>query len=86
MRNRTQEKETVFVAELERFGYMLTAIGHTAIQAERAVLDSYYEYYKNVNGIAPDEDWADDDGRTYWSVARDEIYVHEEEFGKVWWN
>ena len=78
-------KETVFIAELERFGYTLMAVGHTSVQAERAVLAEYYERYKDANGIAPDEDWIDDD-RTYWSVARDEIYVHEEEIGKVWWN
>lgn len=79
-----QGKPSVFVSQLERFGYTLTTIGRTKTEAENAVLSDYYSVYKDVNGIAPDEDWIDDE-HTYWSLAKEEIFTEEVEFGKVRW-
>ena len=82
--NKMQGKATVFISQLERFGYTLTAVGRTKREAENAVLSDYYSVYKDVNGIAPDEDWLDDE-HTYWSLAKEEIFTEEVEFGKVRW-
>lgn len=79
-----QGKPTVFVSQLERFGYTLEAIGRTQKEAESALLSEYYRVYKEENGIAPDEDWLDDE-RTYWSLAKEEIFTEEVELGKVRW-
>ena len=79
-----KQKQTVFVAELFRFDDYLIAVGRTKKEAENAVLTEYYASYKDINGTTPDVDWVDDD-QTYWSLAKDEIFTEEVEFGKVMW-
>lgn len=79
-----QGRPTVFISQLERFGYTFEAVGRTAKEAETAVLSKYFELYKDINGNPPDVEWVDD-RHTYWSLAKEEIFTEEVELGKVRW-
>lgn len=80
----TKQKGSVFIASIERFGYILQAVGQTKQQAENALLAAYFETYKDTNGINPDEDWVDNSD-TYYYLAKREMFTREVEFGKVEW-
>lgn len=64
----------IYLAQLERFGYMLTAVGTTKKQAVEAIMETYTNAYLATNGIDPAEDMIDDN-RSYSDLAREEIYV-----------
>ena len=76
-----------YLAQLERFGYVLTAIGETDEQARNAVMSAYLSAYINQNGTNPAKDIAYEyyDERTYWDIALDEICVTKMAFGSVEW-
>ena len=79
--------ETIFVTELERFGYTLRAAGRTKKEAEDAVLAEYYNAYMDYNnGAKPDEEILDEGNNTYYNLAKTELYTEELPFGKVWWS
>lgn len=84
MKNKMQGKPTVFISQLERFDYTLTTIGRTKKEAEESLLTEYFRVYKDINGTEPDKDWVTDT-ETYWSLAKEEIFTEEVEFGKVMW-
>ena len=76
----------IYLGQLERFGYTLTAIGPTKKEVESSLMAEYETAYKNANGCDPREDYYDDwDERSYYDVAKDEIYVEEMTVGKVIW-
>ena len=81
--------DAVYVTELERFGYVLKAVGRTAKEAEDAVIAEYIRTFKDLNnGEDPAEEVCGDDcfsTRSYLEVAKDELYTEKVEFGKVWW-
>lgn len=79
-----QGKATYFISQLERFDYTLTAVGRTKKEAEQSLLAEYFRVYKDINGTEPDKDWVTDT-ETYWSLAKEEIFTEEVEFGKVMW-
>lgn len=73
----------IYLAQLERFGYMLTAVGTTKKQAVEAVMETYTNVYINENGIDPAEDMVD--YRSYSDLAREEIYVEALTPGECRW-
>lgn len=87
-------KDGVYIAEIYRFGYDLTAIGRTEQEAVDALMEAYYKAYEDENGIdlralpgEGDEDYdmyAED--REYLETAKDEIYVRFLKFGEVEWH
>lgn len=82
-----KEIKYTFLAQLERFGYVLTAIGETEEQARNAVMSAYLSAYINLNESNPADDVAYEyyDERTYWAIALDEISVTKMSCGNVYW-
>lgn len=79
-------RDKVYIAMLDRFGYTLAVAGETKEQAEESILKAYEMHYLNINGTSPRND-ADDafQGRTYFDVAKDEVFVEEMKFGETYW-
>lgn len=78
------ESKSVFLAQLERFGYMLTAIGQTAKEARDAVINRYTISYMDIHGRDPKDDQVDE-SRSYLDLANEEICITEMTFGTVEW-
>lgn len=66
-----------YLAQLDRFGYVLTAVGRTKKEAADAVLKSYTNTFKSENGIDPRNDYIPntEPKQTYFSLAETELYV-----------
>lgn len=78
----------IYLATLDRFGYNLTAAETTEEKAINAIMTEYVRAYKDANGTDPMEDVFDDysdDAKTYYEVAREDVYVTEMTPGKVEW-
>lgn len=76
----------VYLAQLERFGYMLTAVGRTEAEARDAIISKYKEVYVRENGSDPAKDFFHPiDDRSYLQTAMDELFVQKTEFGEVMW-
>lgn len=72
----------VYLAQLERFGYTLTAIGRTEEEARDAIIKDYKRIYKEWNNVDPGKDFTSDN-RSYLQIAEDELFVEEVELGKT---
>ena len=84
-----EEKEGVFLADLERFGYVLRAAERTKEEAKKAIMAEYRRVYAEYNdGEDPtkvrDEMYSDGE-RSYYEIAEAEVYVRFMPFGKVQW-
>lgn len=80
-------KRGIWLASIERFGYVLTAAGRTEQEAFNAVMDEYRRSFLMRNGISADSPAGDygEAERTYAEIAMDEIYCRKLEYGKVVW-
>ena len=78
---------TVWIAQLERFDYQLVAIGRTEEEARNAILKAYQKAFQERNGTDPAKTVATEYGtsRTFYEIAKEEIFVEETEYGKVLW-
>ena len=75
-----------YLAQLERFGHYLTAVGKTKGEAHDAVMKAYKKAYRDSNdGADPARDIIDSSGRSYLEVAEDEIFVTSLNLGEVLW-
>jgi len=86
-RKSNQKERGVWLATLERFGYVLTAVGETEAEAKKAVMDAYLKAYIDENGADPRQEVCEysSGDETYWEVACEEIYVRFMPYGKVEW-
>lgn len=82
-----KKSKTVWLAELDRFGYMLTAVGNTKEEAEKIIIKEYSKNYKDINGVSPGRDYlySDGDKISYYHAALEDIHYTELEFGKCYW-
>lgn len=67
----------MFFIQLDRFGYMLTAIGKTRNDVKKTIMDEYKRAYKNINGCGPSRrelDW-----------VKEEAVPQEIKCGEVLW-
>lgn len=69
--------EQVYLAQLDRFGYMLTAVGRSKEEARIAIMDEYLKAYVQCNDGYPDQEMFD--------TASNEINVSALVFGRVEW-
>ena len=76
--------EKVYLGQVERFGYVLTAVGRTEKEVKDALLKEYRKAYKDINGIDPKTD-VTVSGRPFQEVFLEELDIEEMEFGKVVW-
>lgn len=67
----------VYLAQLDRFGYTLTAVGRSKEEARTAITDEYMKAYVQCNDCEPDKEELE--------VASDEICVSALVFGQVEW-
>ena len=78
--------KTVYLAQLDKFGYDLTAIGETREEAINAVLKNYSESYKDINGVSPGKDFPDwGEGKSYYYYAKEAVRCNECVIGKCYW-
>lgn len=77
-------KDSIWLAELDRFGYTLRVVGRTKEEARDALIKEYVKTYKEWNGIHPKKDIFYGD-RSYYDSAVDEICPLELQFGEVDW-
>lgn len=88
MKSTKTNKNGVWYAELERFGYTLQTVAGTEKEAKDALLAEYIKAFKRYNdGQDPrryKEFFVED--RTCYEIAEEEIYTTFMEFGKVEWN
>ena len=75
----------IYLAELDRFGYTLSAVGTTADEATKAIMREYRREYKRENGTNPGQDMNELCGKSYSAAAREAIQVTEFTTGKVEW-
>ena len=83
--SKTAQQPKGYLAQLERFGYMITAIGRTEKEARDAVIRSYREAYIHENGIDPGQDRMPYSERTYLALAKEELFCTEIEYGQAIW-
>lgn len=75
----------VYLAQLERFGYTLTAVRGSRAEAEKAILKAYTKAFADVNdGENPAFIECPGTGESYYALAKKELYV-EEATDKVLW-
>lgn len=75
-----------YLAQLERFGHYLTAVGKTKGEAHDAVMTAYKKAFKDSNdGVDPAKDFFPGSDQTYLQVAEDEIFVTSINLGEVIW-
>ena len=83
-----KQKETVWVAQLERFDYTLVAVGKTEKEAREAILKEYIKAFTDLNGEDPRETVAEEygyDTTTFYDIAEEELFAEEVKFGEVKW-
>ena len=80
----SKKKEGVYLAELDAYGYALTAVGKTKAEATKAVRDSYYEGGKKSGlGCPRDERGKERSFKKYAEYAG--FHVHYLPFGECDW-
>ena len=79
-------KNSVWVGELDRFGYVLKTVGRTEEEAREALSNEYIKTYKDINGTDPKEDYVDFVKTSYYDSAMEDINIWEATFGKVEWD
>lgn len=75
-----KEKKVIYMAELDRFGYYLTAVADTQRKAVNAIMRDYTTAYIDRNGTDPKEDESDRsyaEGLTAYEAAQEDIIVRE---------
>ena len=78
--------KTIWLAQLDRFEYTLTAVGKTKEEAISTIMKSYSKAYKDANGVSPGKEYPDyGDGKSYYYCAKGDINFTELEFGKCEW-
>lgn len=76
----------VYMAQLNRFGYALTAVGRTKKEAVDTVIATYINSYKSENGTDPDKDYVDwTEPITYLELAKQETFVTFLDYGHTEW-
>ena len=80
----------VYVAFLNRFGYDLTVAAQTKKDAIDALMAEYADAYKKMNdGEDPEKEISDsiwnDEGKTFYEMAKEDIIIEELTLGKVEW-
>ena len=80
-------KNSVWLGELERFGYNLVVVGRTEKEVRDALAEEYIRTYKQINGdeCDPREEYPYYSDNSYFDEAMEEAYVREMPFGKVEW-
>lgn len=79
-------KNSVWVGELDRFGYTLTVVGRTEEETRESLMNAYEKTYRDLNDDAdPREDIDERYDRTYYEGASEDINVWEMAFGRVEW-
>lgn len=79
-------KNSVWVGELERFGYNLVVVGRTEKEVRDALIKAYKKTYADLNdGADPTKEYPYGDERSYLDYAVDEMYIREMLFGRVEW-
>lgn len=79
-------KNSVWVGELDRFGYVLQTVGRTEEEVREALSKEYIKAYKDINGTDPREDYIYFKESTYYDSAMEDISIWEATFGKVEWD
>lgn len=81
--------EKIWIAQLDRFGYNLTAAGRTEAEAVRAILKDYKEAYERYNGSDPAKDLSDrpfaEEGQTALDVAKEDMITWTLDIGNCTW-
>jgi len=75
----------IYLAQIDRYGYMLTSVGRTEAEARDAILKKYREAFRNDNGCDPSEELLPDTDLSYLELAKEELFVTPVEFGEVLW-
>ena len=78
-------KNGIWLGELERFGYTLVVVGISEEEARESLLKAYEKTYRDLNDDADPREEYYDDGKSYYDVAAEEMYVREMAFGSVEW-
>lgn len=78
-------KNSVWIGELDRFGYVLKTVGRTEDEVRDALSKAYIKTYEYINGNDPREDLSYGD-TTYYDSAMEDINMWEATFGKVEWD
>ena len=79
------KNQTIYVAELERFGYTLTAAGTNKGTLAKAIMAEYEEAYKNLNSEDPHEVFTYSDELSDYDTALEEIYIRPFAPNEVEW-
>lgn len=84
-----KKNKTIWIAQLDRFGYNLTAAGETEKSAKLVVLAEYTRAYIKYNGTDPAKDLSDrpftEEGQTALDVAKEDVITWSLEIGKCEW-
>ena len=75
----------VYLAQLERFGYLITAVGRTKGEAHQAIMETYKSSYRHENGTEPSMDRVPYSDRTFLQLAEEELFVTEIRYGEALW-
>lgn len=78
-------KNSVWIGELDRFGYVLKTVGRTKDEVKEALSKEYIKTYKDINDSDPRKDSYYGD-TTYYDSAMEDINMWEATFGKVEWD
>ena len=82
-------KNSVWVGELDRFGYTLTVVGRTEEETREALMNAYEKTYRDLNNdIDPREDFKEGysgEEISYYDNAKEDVCVWEMAFGRVEW-
>lgn len=79
-------KKSVWIGELERFGYNLVAVGATEEEVRKALSREYIRAYKDINGCDPRKEALNYIGTvSYYDNAMEDIYIRELKYGEVEW-
>lgn len=79
------KKDGVWLAELDRFGYILRVVGRTKEEAEDALMKEYVKTYRNRNGSNPKNVSFYGADESFYDVALSDMSVTEMPFGEVDW-
>ena len=78
-------KNSVWLAELDRFGYDLRVIGRTEEEAVESLMKEYARAYKKINGTSPKRERGRYGHGSYYEEALGDVSVTEMPFGEVEW-
>ena len=79
------KKPTIYVAELDRFGYTLISAGLTEEEAVESISKEYIKTYKEWNHSDPRKEIDPWTSGSFYDSAMGDISIHELEPGCVEW-